>query len=158
MDPKFPLKGHDIKLVDCHKILGLIFDKRLDWLAHINYVKAIASKRVNILKCVSNVRWAADQDSLLRINQMLVLSTPEYGSSAYSSARLRNLKKLDTVHHNDIRIALGAFRYSRIENIMCESGFTTLSHRRERQIANSAVRMMSIKDHQISKHRRQNTV
>jgi hypothetical protein len=34
---------------------------------------------------------------------------------------------------------------------MRESGFTTLSHRRERQIANSAVRMMSIKNHQISK-------
>jgi hypothetical protein len=31
---------------------------------------------------------------------------------------------------------------------MRESGFTTLSHRRERQIA---VRMMSIKNHQISK-------
>jgi hypothetical protein len=26
----------------------------LDWLAHINYIKAIASKRVNILKCVSS--------------------------------------------------------------------------------------------------------
>jgi hypothetical protein len=37
----------------------------LDWLAHINYVKAIASKRVNIMKFVSNVRWEADQDSLL---------------------------------------------------------------------------------------------
>jgi hypothetical protein len=34
---------------------------------------------------------------------------------------------------------------------MCESGFTTLSHHRERKIANSAVRMMSIKNHQISK-------
>jgi hypothetical protein len=32
---------------------------------------------------------------------------------------------------------------------MCESGFTTLSHRRERQIANSV--RMSIKNHQISK-------
>jgi hypothetical protein len=34
---------------------------------------------------------------------------------------------------------------------MCESGFTILSHRRERQIAKSAVRIMSIKNHQISK-------
>jgi hypothetical protein len=34
---------------------------------------------------------------------------------------------------------------------MCERGFTTLSHRRERQIANLAVRMMSIKNHQINK-------
>jgi hypothetical protein len=64
----------------------------MDWLAHINYVKDISSKRVNIMKCVSNVRWEGDQDSLLRIHQMLVLSTLEYGSSAYSSARLRKLK------------------------------------------------------------------
>jgi hypothetical protein len=42
----------------------------------------------------------------------------EYGSSAYLSARLRNLKKLDAVHHNGIRIALRAFRSSRIEKIM----------------------------------------
>jgi hypothetical protein len=82
---------------------------------------------------------------------MLVLSTLEYGSSAYSLARLINLKKLDAIHHNGIRIARGAFRSSRIENIMCESGFKTLSHRRERQIANSAVRMMSVKNHNISK-------
>jgi hypothetical protein len=50
-----------------------------------------------------------------------------------------------------IRIAFGAFQSSRIGNIMCGSGFTTLSQRRERQIANSVVRMMSIKNHQISK-------
>jgi hypothetical protein len=81
---------------------------------------------------------------------MLVLSTLEYGSSACSSARLRNFKKLHAVHQNGIRIALGAFRSSRIANIMCESGFKTLSHRRERQIANSAVRMMYIKNHQIN--------
>jgi hypothetical protein len=80
---------------------------------------------------------------------MLVLSILEYGSSAYSLARLINLKKLDAVHHNGIRIALEAFGSSRIENIMCEN--ITLSHRRERQIANSAVRMMSIKNHKISK-------
>jgi hypothetical protein len=77
MDPKITLKGHGIKSVDSHKILGLIFDKRLDW--------------------------------LLRIHQMLVLSTLEYGSSAYSSPRPRNLKKLDAVHHSGIRMALGAF-------------------------------------------------
>jgi hypothetical protein len=74
LDPKISLKGHDIKLVDSHKILGLIFDKRLDWLAHINYVKAIASKRVNILKCVSNVRWGADQD-FIRCQFCLHLNT-----------------------------------------------------------------------------------
>jgi hypothetical protein len=83
------------------------------------------------MKCVSTVRWGAD--SLPRIHQMLIMSTLEYGSSAYSSARLRSLKKLDAVHHNGIRIALEAFRSISIENIMCETGF--LSHRRGRQIA-----------------------
>jgi hypothetical protein len=101
----------------------------LNWLEHINYVKAIASKTVNILKCVSNVRLGVDQDSHLRIYQMLVLSTIEYGCSAYSSAILKNLKKLDVVQHNAIRIALGVFRSRGIKNIMCEFGFTTLSHR-----------------------------
>jgi hypothetical protein len=94
------------------------------------------------MKCVSNVSRELIK-SLLRIHQMLVLSALEYGSSAYSSARLRNLKKLAAVHHNGIRKAHEA----RIENIMCEAGFTTLRHRRrERQIAE---RMMSIKNHQI---------
>jgi hypothetical protein len=76
---------------------------------------------------------------------MLAMYALEYGSFAYSSARLRNLKKLDAVHHNGIIVALEAFRSSRIDNIMCEFGFTT------REIANSAVRMMSIKNHQVSK-------
>jgi hypothetical protein len=74
----------------------------LDSSLSISYVKAIGSKRVIIMKCVSNVRWGVDQDYPLRIHQMLVLSTLEYGSSAYASATLRNLKTLYVVqwkHH-----------------------------------------------------------
>jgi hypothetical protein len=40
VDLKLFLKGYDIKLVESHKILGLVFDKTLDWLVHINYVNA----------------------------------------------------------------------------------------------------------------------
>jgi hypothetical protein len=93
VDPKISLKGHDIKLVDSHKNLGLYLKKGWTMASIYQLRKShIASRRVNILKYVSNVRWGADQDSLLRIHQMLVLSTLAYGSSAYSSARLRNLK------------------------------------------------------------------
>jgi hypothetical protein len=72
---------------------------------------------------------------LLRVHEMMVLSTLEYGSAAYGSARNAHLKRLE--HNKGLRIAPGAICVCRTVNIMCESGFESLLERRTRKIINT---------------------
>jgi hypothetical protein len=51
------------------RILGLIFDQRLNWKEHIKDVKARAMKKL------PDKKFGADQNTLLRIHQMIILLT-----------------------------------------------------------------------------------
>jgi hypothetical protein len=72
------MKGERIEQVNQHQILGLIFDARMMWNEHILYE--------NILKYLGHTKWGADQQNLIRINQMVLLSTIRDGEEAYGSA------------------------------------------------------------------------
>jgi hypothetical protein len=85
----------------------MIFDNKLEWGKHVKHVKATAIKRLNLLKCLSELQWSSDQDVFLRIHQALVLSVIEYEAAAYGSARKSILNKLNSTHHQSLRIALG---------------------------------------------------
>jgi hypothetical protein len=44
------LNGQILKVVNTHRILGLILDRQLTWTPHIKTVKAKCSKRLNLLR------------------------------------------------------------------------------------------------------------
>jgi hypothetical protein len=69
------LTNVEIKMTNHHRILRLIFDQRLNWKEHIKDEKR--------------------QQILLRIHQMIILSTLKYGDVAYGSASPTTLKTLD---------------------------------------------------------------
>jgi hypothetical protein len=62
-----------------HRILGLIFDKRLNWKEHIEDSKARAMKIMSIIKSLAHKKWGADQQTFLKIHQMMILPTLRYG-------------------------------------------------------------------------------
>jgi hypothetical protein len=78
-------------------------------LEHIKDVKARAMKNLNIIKSLAHKKWGADQQTLLRIHQMIIFSTLRYGDAAYGSASPTTLKTLDPVHHKGVRLALETF-------------------------------------------------
>jgi hypothetical protein len=121
-DPEIRLNGHRLEIKNTHKILELTFDNRLTWKTHIDEVRANASKRMNLLKYLAGINWGANQGMLLRVHEMMVLSTLEFGSAAYGSARDRQLKRLEPVYNKGLRIAIEAFCVCRAENILCELG------------------------------------
>ena len=49
------------------KILGLIFDTKLTWIPHLNYLKTDCNKRLNIIRTLSKKNWGADQKLLISI-------------------------------------------------------------------------------------------
>jgi len=147
--PNLELDGKILEITDTHKILGLIFDEKLEWKSHMTYIKEKVNKRLNLIKALSGLQWGADQEILLRIHQTMTLSVIEYGVSTYSSARQTTLKKLEPLHNQGIRLALGAFRSSRVENLLCEAGMTSLEHRRKLLTTQTAIKISANPNHPL---------
>jgi hypothetical protein len=47
----------------------------MNWNKHIQDAKERAGKKLNLTKCQSHMSWGADQKTLLKIHQMIILST-----------------------------------------------------------------------------------
>ena len=61
--------------------------------------------------------WRAGRIVLLCLYRSLVCSKLDYGCIVYGSAHRLILKQLDSIHHQGLRIALGAFRTSPAQSL-----------------------------------------
>ena len=140
-DPVLYLYGSPIPVVEETKFLGVIFDRKLSFIPHIRYVKAKCLKALNLLKVLSNTSWGADRPTLLHLYRSLIRSKLDYGSVVYGSARKSYLQTLDTVHHQGLRLALGAFRTSPVTSLYVEADEPSLYLRREKLSLQYAIRL-----------------
>ena len=129
-DPQFSLENEAIPVQPEVKYLGLIFDYKLTWVPHLRWLKLRCARSLNILRMVSGQSWGADRTVLLRLYKALVRSKIDYGCQAYGSACNSSLKMLDPIHHQALRICLGAFRTSPVESLYVEAHEPSLSNRR----------------------------
>ena len=123
MEPHIKLNGTSIKVADEAKFLGLVFDRRLTFRAHIKYLKTV-------FRVVGHTDWGADKVVLLRLYRALVRSKLDCGCAVYGSASKSVLRTLDAVHHAGLRICLGAFRTSPVQSLNVKAGETSLSLRK----------------------------
>lgn len=149
LDPVLNFNGQRVKVVDEMNVLGLTFDKRLKWDKHINSVKQKARLRLNVLKALCGKKNGADEKMLLQFQETLVLSVLEYGAESYGSATKTVLNKLDSVHHDGLRLATGAFRTSPIESLYALSGKMSLANRRKVKTLTIGARIAGVKDHPL---------
>jgi len=63
--PVITLNGKEIKLEQTAKFLGVIFDSRLKWKPHIDYIITKCKKRINIMRAVSGYTWGASKRALI---------------------------------------------------------------------------------------------
>ena len=147
--PDLALKmgGHDIKHVETVKFLGLIFDTRLRWIPHLIYLKEICLGSLNILKVIVSKNCKIDRDVLMRVYRSLIRSKLDYGCQIYGTAAPSALAMLDTVHHQALRIALGAFRTSPVQSLYVEAYEPSLSDRRSLLKIQLAARMQRLPAH-----------
>ena len=109
-----------------------MFDNKLSFIPHIKALKAKCLKALDILKVLSSSDWGGDRTVLLNLYRSLIRSKLDYGSIVYGSARKYYLKSLDTLHHQGLRLALGAFCTSPIECLYTESNEPSLYIKREK--------------------------
>jgi ribonuclease HI len=131
-DPQLSLDGVDIPIVNEFKFLGLVFDKKLNFIPHIKYLKDRCMKAMNLLKVVAHKDWGADCATLLRLYRSHIRSKLDYGCIVYGSARESYLQSLDRVQNAALRICLGAFRTSPIPSLHVEANELPLCLRREK--------------------------
>ena len=106
MEPDIKVDGTSIKVADEAKFLGLVFDRRLTFRAHVKYLKTVCDKALNVLRVVGHTDWGADKVVLLRLYRALVRSKLDYGCIVCGSASKSVLRTLDAVHHAGLRICL----------------------------------------------------
>ena len=140
-DPVLYLYGSPIPVVEESKFLGVIFDRKLSFIPHIRYLKAKCLRTLNLLKVLSHTSWGADRFTLLHLYRSLVRSKLDYGSIVYGSARKSYLQILDSVHHQGLRLALGAFRTSPVTSLYVEADEPSLTLRREKLSLQYATRL-----------------
>ena len=122
----------EIPVVDQYKFLGVIFDRKLSFIPHINYLKAKCHKALQLLRVVAHTDWGADKSTLLKLYKSLVRSKLDYGCFIYGSARKSYLRCLDSIHHLRLRLAFGALRTSPVESIYVEANGAPLILRQEK--------------------------
>ena len=129
-DPILTLDGTPIPVVEENKFQGVIFDRKLSFIPHIKQLKAKCQKALNLLRVVAHTDWGADRKVLLNLYRTIIRSKLDYGSIIYGSARKSYLKMLDPIHHQGLRLALGAFRTSPSESLLAEANEPSLFNRR----------------------------
>ena len=140
-DPELKINGSIIPVSQQAKYLGLIFDNRLNFKAHIDYLRERCIKSLNLLKVVSRMDWGADRIVLLRLYRSLIRSKLDYGSAVYSSARKSYLEKLKPIQNQGLRICLGAFRTSPMESLYVEANEPPLHLRYEKLSLSYAIKL-----------------
>ena len=140
-DPELYLYGSLIPVVEDFKFLGIIFDRKLSFIPHIKYLKAKCLKALDLLKVLSHTNWGADRIVLLQLYRSLIRSKLDHGSIVYGSARKTYLMMLDTVHHQGLRLALGAFRTSPVESLYVEAEEPSLYLRIEKLALQYVIRL-----------------
>ena len=144
LEPDIKLDGTYIKVKDEAKFLGLVFDLRLTFRAHVKYLKTVCDKALNVLRVVGHTDWGADKVVLLPLYHTLVRWKLDYGCVVYGSASKSVLRTLDAVHHAGLRICLGAFRTSPVQSLYLKAGETSLSLRRLRLAMNYVLKLHSL--------------
>ena len=133
-EPQLRIGDSNIMFQPHAKFLGLIFDQRLHWKEHINYLRGKCLRSLNLIKMLSKIKWGADRCSLLKIYRSTTRTQLDYGCQIYASAPPRILQRLDAIHHLGIRLATGAFKSSPIASIMADTGEMKLEERRKQLV------------------------
>ena len=112
------------------KYLGVIFDHRLNWVAHILYLKEKCHKRLAILRCVAYKKWGADRSTLRTLYLSLIQSQLNYASFLLVGANHTKLEILDRIQYEGIRIITGALKITRVRMLEAEAFIMPLNFRR----------------------------
>lgn len=109
--PSIKIGNEEIEFTNKHDILGLRFDSpKLNWKEHIQNVKKITLRKIDIMKKISSRTWRANIETLLKFYNIYIKPKTEYGLSVYGNAKNTELKKLEIIQNSALRLGTGSFK------------------------------------------------
>ena len=145
-------KENPLRIVEETKFLGLIWDRKLNWIPHLKHIRNKCSKSLNMLKVIVKNNRRTSCTKLLNIYRSITRAKIDYGCQVYGSATKTALKILDPIHHKALRLCLGAFRTSPCESLYVEAQEPSLTDRRKLLLLQYYVRSNRIPNSSVMAH------
>lgn len=97
--------------------LGITFDSNLSFSHHIKQLIDSCTKRLNIIKILSNRNWKINSEILVQIYTTLIRSLFDYSSLIYTSLSSENKKKLQLIQNFAFRLIFKKPRFTPIDEL-----------------------------------------
>ena len=132
-NPILQLNGENIKEVNSHKHLGLIFNDSLTWSNHIDSLVTKASKCVGLLR---RICYEVPRDCLETLYKSMILPILEYGDIIYDGSSDLLMDRLEKVQRHAAITCTGAYKHTKHTKLLEELGWPPLSQRRKQHRMN----------------------
>ena len=112
--------GEKIQYKKHVKYLGVTLQRNLSWDMQINNSIIKAKKGLNIIKAFRGTWWGADPKTLGMALNGLVRSHLEFAAFILEPTTQKNIKKLDSIYNQGLRIVTGCMRSTPIPALYAE--------------------------------------
>jgi ribonuclease HI len=120
------LNGRLLPVEPTFKYLGVVFDQKLIWSAHVKLIQQKCLKRINFMRSMAGISWGAHPDVLLIVYKGLIRSVMEYGCVAFDRMADTHLLKLERIQYKCLRIALGLMQSTHVQAVEVIAGVPPL--------------------------------
>ena len=127
--PPVKMNQQQISEVNSHKHLGLIFSNDCTWHEHLDYIKTKAWHRVNIMR---KLKFTLDRKSLQTIYISFIRPLLEYADVVWDNCTQYEANELEQIQNEAARIVTGATKLVSIQSLLSETGWESLTSRREK--------------------------
>ena len=123
------MNQQQISEVNYHKHLGLIFSNDCTWHEHVDYIKAKAWHRLNITR---KLKFTLYRTSLQTIYFTFIRPLLEYADVVWDNCTQYKANELEQIQNEAARIVKGATKLVSIHSLLLETGWESLTSRREK--------------------------
>ena len=128
--PTLTMLNEDITEVETHKHLGIILSGDGSWHHHIEFIKTKAWQRVNIMR---KLKYLLNRKSLEIIYTSFIRPILEYANVIWDNCTEYEKQDLEKIQNEAGRIATGCTKLVSLRDLYKETGWDTLSTRRNNQ-------------------------
>lgn len=147
--PSVNIDDHIISYVDEITYLGVKITNKLRWDNQINYITTRAMKGLNVLKSFCTTWWGADPVTLKLAYNGIVRSHLDFGGLIMSNLTKKNISKINTVHHQALRLIGGCMKSTPINALLSELGEMTWEYRIKWLTHKFLLKILSYNDHPL---------
>ena len=128
-DHHLPLRFNDyqINVVNCHKLLGLLLDKKLTFSEHVRAAIVKAKRGIGIIRFLSKY---ASRTTLDHMYKLYVRPHLVYGDVSYHDQNMSLSRKLESIQYEAALVVSGAWKGTKMDRLHEEFGWEMLGNRR----------------------------